>query len=308
MKFGWSSSSTQQEQNNEIINFSCYSNNQLIDQFNSNNWNSLSADNRIGLIQEMENRTALEQGREPAMVVSSDRPGSYGSYNSLSNQMSINVNSFSSYETLDSFYHESNHAFEAFCIEHGIGYDKHTLDMMAVENSRDQNGNLYNYAQQSPFYDMQCNELDSNNKAAQSMMAHSDSFKSDPAFYSYIAERSSHFTAVNDALDNCSEMRTSLQNDQVYTSYVRGDIDQEQYESLRDNINDETFVDQTVQASHDIGAQINDLFNELSNEYGNEVTSDNSQEVATASEGISTDLGNDDNSQDIDSGASIDPD
>lgn len=308
MKFGWSSSSTQHEQNHEAINFSSYSNSQLIDQFNSNNWNALSADNRIGLVQEMENRTALEQGREPAMVVSSDRPGSYGSYNSLSNQMSINVNSFSSYETLDTFYHESNHAYQAHCVEKGVGYDAHTLDMMAVENARDQNGNLYNYAQQSPFYDMQCNELDSNNKAAQSMMAHSDSFKNDPAYQSYIAERNEHFTGVNNALDNHSDMRVSMQNDQAYTSYVRGDIGQEQYENLSNNINDETFIDQTVQESYDVGSQISDLHSELSAAYGNEISSDNSIEAGNVSEGVTADYGNDGSGQDNDNGASMDID
>ena len=308
MKFGWSSSSAQHGQNHNTINFSSYSNSQLIDQFNSNNWNSLSADNRIGLVQEMENRTALEQGREPAMVVSSDRPGSYGSYNSLSNQMSINVNSFSSYETLDTFYHESNHAYQAHCVEKGIGYDQHTLDMMAVETARDQNGNLYNYAQQNPFYDMQCNELDSNTKAAQSMLGHAESFKSDPAYQDYIADRNEHFTEVNNTLDNHADMRTSMQNDQTYTSYVRGDIDQQQYDSLSNNINNESFVDQTVQESHDVGAQISDLHSELSVEYGNDITSDNSLEATNDSEGVSADYGNDGNGQDNDTGASMDLD
>lgn len=308
MKFGWNSSSTQYGQNHQTINFSSYSNSQLIDQFNTSNWNALSTDNRVGLVQEMENRTASEQGREPAVVVSSDRPGSYGAYNSLSNQMSINVNSFSAYETLDTFYHESNHAYQAHCIEKGIGYDSHTLDMMAVETARDQNGNLYNYAQQNPFYDMQCNELDSNNKAAQSMMAHAESFKNDPAYQNYIAERNEHFTEVNNALENHSDMRTSMQNDQAYTSYVRGDIGEEQYDSLNNSINKESFVDQTVQDSYEVGTQISDLHSELSAEYGNEMASDNSIDTTDGAEGVSADYESDGNGQDNDSGASMDID
>lgn len=306
MKFSWNSSSPQSEQNRHSINFSQYSNNQLIDQFNSANWNVLSTDNRIGLVQELENRTASAQGREPANVISSDRPGSYGAYNGLSNQMSINVNSFSSYETLDTFYHESNHAYQAHCIEKGIGYDPHTLDMMAVETARDQNGNLYNYAQQSPFYDMQCNELDSNNKAAQSMMAHSETFKNDPEYQSYLAERNDHFAEINNNLDNHADMRTSMQNDQAYTSYVRGDIGEEQYEALNNNINNDNFVDQTVQESLSVGAQISDLYSELSAEYGNDMDLENSIDSTPESGSVSAEYDSDGNGQDNDSGASLD--
>lgn len=88
---------------------------------------------KIGVIQEPENRTAAEQGREPAKVVSSSKVTSYGSYNSTTNQMNINVNSFSSYETLDTYVHESNHAYQAPCVNNGIGYDEYTRYMMGVE-------------------------------------------------------------------------------------------------------------------------------------------------------------------------------
>ena len=165
MIINWGSNNHNSEQN-APKDYSKLSNDQLLDSFKSDNWSQMKENDRVAVIQELENRTAAEQGRESAVVVSSSKVTSYGSYNSTTNQMNINVSNISSYETLDTFAHESNHAYQTYCVNNGIGYDEYTRNMMGVETARDQNGNLYNYARTSPQYDMQCNELDSNNKAA----------------------------------------------------------------------------------------------------------------------------------------------
>ena len=274
MIINWGSNNHNSEQN-EIKDYSKFSNNKLLDSFKSDNWSQMKENDRVGVIQELENRTAAEQGREPAVVVSSSRVTSYGSYNSTTNQMNINVSNFSSYETLDTFAHESNHAYQTYCVNNGIGYDEYTRNMMGVETARDQNGNLYNYARTSPQYDMQCNELDSNNKAASFVMGEKDRYSSDPAYKDYIAERDSHFKDVNTALDNNQAMRTSMQNDQTYTSYVRGDITEETYNSLSESINDPNYVDPTVVASHTIGESLSLLNEELYVDINEEMAEEN---------------------------------
>lgn len=274
MIINWGSNNHNSEQN-EIKDYSKFSNNQLLDSFKSDNWSQMKENDRVGVIQELENRTAAEQGREPAVVVSSSRVTSYGSYNSTTNQMNINVSNFSSYETLDTFAHESNHAYQTYCVNNGIGYDEYTRNMMGVETARDQNGNLYNYARTSPQYDMQCNELDSNNKAASFVMGEKDRYSSDPAYKDYIAERDSHFKDVNTALDNNQAMRTSMQNDQTYTSYVRGDITEETYNSLSESINDPNYVDPTVVESHTIGESLSLLNEELYVDINEEMAEEN---------------------------------
>ena len=274
MIINWGSNNHNSEQN-EIKDYSKFSNNQLLDSFKSDNWSQMKENDRVGVIQELENRTAAEQGREPAVVVSSSRVTSYGSYNSTTNQMNINVSNFSSYETLDTFAHESNHAYQTYCVNNGIGYDEYTRNMMGVETARDQNGNLYNYARTSPQYDMQCNELDSNNKAASFVMGEKDRYSSDPAYKDYIAERDSHFKDVNTALDNNQAMRTSMQNDQTYTSYVRGNITEETYNSLSESINDPNHVDPTVVESHTIGESLSLLNEELNVDINEEVAEEN---------------------------------
>lgn len=274
MIINWGSNNHNSEQN-EIKDYSKFSNNKLLDSFKSDNWSQMKENDRVGVIQELENRTAAEQGREPAVVVSSSRVTSYGSYNSTTNQMNINVSNFSSYETLDTFAHESNHAYQTYCVNNGIGYDEYTRNMMGVETARDQNGNLYNYARTSPQYDMQCNELDSNNKAASFVMGEKDRYSSDPAYKDYIAERDSHFKDVNTALDNNQAMRTSMQNDQTYTSYVRGDITEETYNSLSESINDPNYVDPTVVESHTIGESLSLLNEELYVDINEEMAEEN---------------------------------
>ena len=274
MIFSWIQSQNVLREEKEQIDYSCFSNDELLDQFKTGNWSKLEEYNKIDIIQEMENRNAAEQGREPAEVVSSTRVTSYGSYNSMNNQMNINVNNFSSYETLDTFVHESNHAYQSYCVENGTGYDEYIRNMMEVESMRDENGTLYNYTRTSPQYDMQCNELDSNNKAASFMLAESDRYKEDQEYKDYIAERDSHFKDVNYALDNYQGMRESMQKDQVYTSYVREDISQGQYDMLNSNINGLDFEDMTVTESHSIGESLSGLNGELN--YSNDVNTEDS--------------------------------
>lgn len=274
MIINWGSNNHNSEQN-QTKDYSKFSNDQLLDSFKSDNWSQMKENDRVGVIQELENRTAAEQGREPAVVVSSSKVTSYGSYNSTTNQMNINVSNFSSYETLDTFAHESNHAYQTYCVNNGIGYDEYTRTMMGVETARDQNGNLYNYARTSPQYDMQCNELDSNNKAVSFVIGEKDRYSSDPAYKDYVAERDSHFKDVNTALDNNQAMRTSMQNDQTYTSYVRGDITEETYNSLSESINDPNHIDPTVSESHTIGESLSLLNEELNADINEEMAEEN---------------------------------
>lgn len=286
MIFSWSQNQNGNSTSNAKVDYSTYSDGQLLYQFKTENWSKLGENERVDIIQEMENRNAEQQGREPAEVVSSSRVTSYGSYNSMNNQIIINVNNFSSYETLDTFAHESNHAYQNHCIENGVGYDEYSRNMMEVESMRDENGNLYNYARTTPQYDMQCNELDSNNKAAKFMLSESDRFKEDQEYKDYIAERDAHFKDVNYALDNYQGMRTSMQNDQAYTSYVRGDITQEQYVSLNESINNDNHEDPMVMESHSIGDSISEMNVELNHD--NSVSEETSVNDTTeeSSEGI----------------------
>lgn len=293
MKFFWSQSSENSVQSEQgKVDYSTYSKDELLDTFKTENWEKLDDENRIAIVQEMENRTAVEQGRPPAEIVSSYDVGTYGGYTSTNNQISINVSDFSSYETLDTYVHESTHAYQSHCIQTGEGYDDHTLSMMEAEMARDEQGNLYNYARSSPEYDMQCDELDSNNKAATFMLGQRARYEHDPEYRTYIEERATHFSEVNSTLDNNFEDRVRLQNDQAYVAYIRGDISEDQYNSLSEKINSEEYQDPTVVQSHDVGDAIEALNIEYqnNNEHSNIANNEYLGNVEETSETIDGDM------------------
>lgn len=276
MKFFWSNDTTNSEQQSEErIDYSHLSDDELLDSFKSDSWNNLDEEHRVAIVQEMEHRNAVVQGREPATVVSMDDPRYYGQYNAPKNQLSIDVTNVSSYETLDTYVHETNHAYQEFAIKNGSEqYDEHTLNMMKAEMARDERGNLYNYATASPEYDIQCDELDSNNKAAEYLVAEKDRYGEDPEYRVYIKERAEHFEQINSSLENDVDKRASLQMNQAEIAWIRGDLSDDEYETLKDNLSNSEFQDETVDESHKVGDAVIALNNEYELEESATITED----------------------------------
>lgn len=247
MKFFWIPDKS------EHIDYSNLSDGELLDSFKSDRWSSLDVEHRIAVVQEMENRNAADQGRKAANVVSMDDQRYYGQYNDLNNQLRIDVSNVSSYDTLDTYVHESNHAYQSHCIRRGEGFDESTLNMMQAELARDESGWLYNYESgkaleihngtcylvDNPKYDMQCTELDSNNKAAAFLSSQRNRYQDDAEYRAYIAERAKHFEDVNHAIEQNNDQRSAMQSQQAEKAYIRGDISEEQYRVLSQNIADD---------------------------------------------------------------------
>lgn len=243
-----------EQQSEEKIDYSYLSDEDLLDSFKSDSWSNLDERHRVAVVQEMENRNAAAQGRDTATVVSMDDRRYYGQYNAPNNTLSIDVTNVSSYETLDTYVHETNHAYQEFAIKNGSEkYDDHTITMMKVEMARDEHGKLYNYATKSPEYDIQCDELDSNNKAASYLLAEKNRYGKDPKYRDYIKERVEHYKKVSSSLKNESDKRVLLQKNQIETARIQGDISDEEYETLKDNILNLEFQDETVEESYKVG-------------------------------------------------------
>lgn len=264
MKFFWHNTETE---NTKKLNYSNLLEKELLDSFKSENWAELNEEQRIAIVQELENRNADTQGREPAAVISMDDGYCYGQYDDSSGQISIDVMNFSSYETLDTYVHESNHAYQTYCIQTGHEYDEQTLSMMQAEMARDERGFLYNYATGSPEYDMQCDELDSNNKAAVFLVSQKERYQNDPEYCAYIKERAEHFEYVNNSLHQDREQRIAMQNRQAHLAYARGDVSEEQYHILSQNINNEQYTDAVVTESYSVGEAVSKINNEFQQNY-----------------------------------------
>ena len=251
MKFFWALPGEKEQPRD----FSKCSDDELLNQFRTENWEKMpSAKDRVALLQEMENRFAARQGRTPAKVEELKTGSYYGAYNDMSGRLQVNVQDFSSYEVLDTYIHEANHAYQHHCVETGSGMREDVRLMMQAELARDDRGRLYNYASTSPEYDMQCDELDSNNRAGAFVLSQAQRYGDDPAFEAYVKERANHFREVNHDLTHRDGLRQAMQERQTDVAYIRGDLSEEQYQTLRENLADENRVDPTAETSKELGA------------------------------------------------------
>ena len=259
MIFDWRTDVRRSEKEEKRIDFSHYSGEELLEGIKSENWDRMSLIDRVGLFQEMENRRAAMQGRPPATIQPLYSNRFYGQYYDQGNTISLNVSGVSPYESLDTYIHESNHANQYRSIQKSQGYDEHTLGMMQAEFSTDAVGNLYNYKSDSPLYDMQCTELDSNNCAATFLMNQRERYQDDTKYREYVKERANYFNQVNASLKQSQIARTEMQREQAKNSLERGDLSAQQYNTIELNLSNGGFIDSVSAQNHSVGGSIIDL-------------------------------------------------
>jgi len=213
----------------EAPDYSGLTDDQLLDSFRSDNWEGLSDTDKIAVIQELEYRSAAMQGRTPAKVLPLNNIDYYGQYVDVYNNIYINVSNSSSYEALDTYFHESNHAYQIHCISTGEGYDEYTLAMFAVETARDGRGVLYNYTEERSLYIMQCTEMDCNSVAFKAMHSLNARYADDPEYAAYVSKRAVCFKDITTKVDSKADVRASMQNRQALAALEHGDISEQQF-------------------------------------------------------------------------------
>lgn len=225
---------------------------ELLSRFKSEEWSRYTQYERINTFQELENRYAVEQKRPVARIEAESSSLNYGSYNNGTNVIRINLNDSdinNSYEQLDSYYHESRHAYQYQAVETGRGLDQHTRNMCNVEFT------AHNYVNEGPDYDIQTCEMDSNNTAATRMLEHSDRYKDDLEYQKYLDRRQEHFESVN---NQCSARREYiyLKQDQMSTDSLSCHaITDKQKAQINDHIRNKE-SDPVVEESREIEAKI----------------------------------------------------
>ena len=208
---------------------------EVIQKFTSKIWNQYSNNQKIGILQNLENIRAKRQGRRPVNIKEYNLKEFYGEYNGNENTMFVNLN-HSSYEVLDTYLHEARHAYQEKSVKKGEGYDEHSFNMIKAENVVDENGNLYNYIEDGVGYDTACCELDANNEAMRTMLSYSEEFGSDPEYLNYLEERKNHFQDVNETLKEEREQRQEIQKEQAEKAYYRGDLSEEEYTEIKEHV------------------------------------------------------------------------
>ena len=255
-------------------NYSKLSDKELLTNFRSENWAKLNSTDRIKVLQEVENRNAAEQGREPCLVKSVAGKEQYGCYYPTSNKIEVNVeNSIknkdgsitqnNSYQVLDTIYHEGEHAHQTNCVKNNIeppqGLPKTTRDMCEIENS----GN--NYQGVISYSNCTC-EIDSNNVAAKKVLESKELFKDDVEFNNYIDDRCEYFERVKNK--DMSQVHMQ-QNEAVYRAYSRGDIDMKKHDDILLN---EVYKDQPA---FEEAKLMSERMNNEKMEYSKDIQNDN---------------------------------
>lgn len=224
---------------------------ELLTNFRSENWDKLSNNKRIAVLQEVENRNAASQGRTPCTVKSTDSKSEYGCYYPSTNKIEVNVNdhikgengeriSNNSYQVLDTIYHEGEHAHQKNCVNNQIGppqgLSQTTRDFCNIENSKDvypefdeKTGNQIGGVM---TYNHCTCELDSNNVAARKVMESKDIFRGDKKYDEYLDNREQYFKQASNLDMGTVRME---QYSAIDKAYDNGDISQEKCDDMKLN-------------------------------------------------------------------------
>lgn len=228
------------------------SKNELLSNFRSENYAKIETnEEKLALLQALENRTAEEQGRPACFIYElyDDDLGTYGQYNDVTNSIGVNLDKhIGSYDMLDTVYHEGEHAFQTYCVScrrAGLPMPdrelpKETLDMCEVESFRvtEENvkggfirelfniedypvGSFYNYDKTIDYNACLC-ELDSETVAANRIMENRDIWKGDAAYLDYLEKYEARFDSTIGVIDEKDVCK--MQKNAINESYKRGDI------------------------------------------------------------------------------------
>lgn len=212
--------------------YSKLSEKELLSRFKSDSWSKLNQQERIDTIQELENRYAVAQKRPVAKIEAEENPSNYGSYAKSSNTIRIRMEDSetnTSYEMLDSYYHESRHAQQYQAIESNKGLDETTRNVCKTELRG-------NYVGGGKYYDMQTCEMDSNNYAADKMLSNKDLFDGDEQYEEYLERRQEHFERVNKSCHEDADYRARQQINNVDRSLARGTITEKQANQIKGQV------------------------------------------------------------------------
>ena len=212
--------------------YSKLSEKELLSRFKSDSWAKLNQQEKIDTIQELENRYAVEQKRPVSKIEAEDNPYNYGSYAKSENTIRIRMEDSeanTSYEILDSYYHESRHAQQYQAIESGKGLDETTRNVCQTELRG-------NYVGGGKYYDMQTCEMDSNNYAADKMMSNKALFEGDEKYNEYLERRQEHFEEVNKSCHDDVDFRARQQIKNVDKSLARGSITEKQANQIKEQV------------------------------------------------------------------------
>lgn len=212
--------------------YSDYSNHQLFNQFKSIHWKNKTDDEKIAILQEIENREAEEHNRPPAKVVQiySNKLGGY-SYGTNIIEVKLVNNQF---EVLDSLFHESEHANQYRAPINEVSFSENDRKLMKIEDMTSADGVKSHYKKyESQLYDLMTSEIDANNAAFEKVSSLKKEYINEKKFKEYLAGRKAYFNKVENESNLKSSMKKEALLDTIYGAYVRNEISEKEYQNLQ---------------------------------------------------------------------------
>ena len=212
--------------------YSDYSNHQLFNQFKSIHWKNKTNDEKIAILQEIENREAEEHNRPPAKVVQC-HSNNLGGYSNRTNIIEVKLVN-NQFEVLDSLFHESEHANQYRAPINKVSFSENDRKLMKIEDMTSADGVKSHYKKyESQLYDLMTSEIDANNAAFEKVSSLKKEYIDEKKYKEYLTGRKLYFNEV----ENQSNLKYSLKRDAlldtIYGAYVRNEISEKEYQNLQ---------------------------------------------------------------------------
>lgn len=226
------------------INYANSTDKELLSCIRSEQWSNLNDNQKIAILQEVENRNAAEQERPVCKVNKNNKMDSYGRYSLGENAIEVNLKSAgnnNSYNILDTVYHEGEHAHQVNCIKYGVnppkGLPKETREMCELEFNGYRHPPQYQtiggkrIITREPIieYGKRTCEADSRNFAVSKVMEDKEIFRGDPEYANYLQNTSDTIENYNSI--KMAEIRKQ-QSELIWEARKNNDISQERYEDM----------------------------------------------------------------------------
>ena len=212
-----------------------YSERQLFAQFKSENWNVKEPDDKIAVLQELENREAAAHNRPAAKVVQA-YGSSYGGYNSGTHRIEIRLTD-NQFEDLDTLFHESEHANQSKAPINSVSFSENDKKLMSVEDMTSSDGIRSHYSKYgSSLYKVMTSELDANNAALEKVSSLKSEYMDEEKYQEYLAGRQEYYDGLVDAIDIKSPDKKAALLNTVEGAYARDELSESEYSELKELI------------------------------------------------------------------------
>lgn len=222
--------------------YSQYSDQHLFEQFRSENWNLKTDEDKIAVLQELENREATLHSR-PASEVVQAYGSNYGGYSSSACRINIRLTD-NQFEDIDTLFHESEHANQSRSPNSSVSFSENDKKLMEIEDMISFDGGSSHYNKYKPLlYEVMTSELDANNVAIEKVSALKNEYKDEEKYIEYLASKQDYYNVLADAINTKSSEKKSALINTVECAYNRNELSENECNELKELITNEENYD-----------------------------------------------------------------